>query len=138
MMKKFAFNSILRKFFPSKYGWFGNYESWELAKFLSSGYDFDNIFKKCCEASEEVKKGIAKYERDTKLFYKNEYNWPLLSNLMWLASLNKGSLNLIDYGGSLGSTYFQHISFFSNLKLNWNIIEQNSFVEYGKNNLQDH
>ena len=137
-MNKFTFNSILRKFFPSKYGWFGNYESWKLAKCLSSGYDFDNIFKKSCEASEEVINGTAKYERDTKLFYKNEYNWPLLSNLMWLACLNKGSLNLIDFGGSLGSTYFQHISFFSNIKLNWNIIEQDSYVEYGKNNLQDH
>ena len=89
------------------------------------------IYLKNCEASKEVINGTAKYEEILNYFI-NEYNWPLLSNLMWLACLNKGSLNLIDFGGSLGSTYFQHISFFSNLKLNWNIIEQDSYVEYGK------
>ena len=53
IMNKFTLNSILRKFFHSKYGWFGNYESWKLQNVYLLVMIL-TIFKKCCEASKEV------------------------------------------------------------------------------------
>ena len=52
---------------------------------------------------------------------------------VWLTALtNKGVLNVIDYGGSLGSTYYQCNKFFLNIvKLCWNIIEQPEYVNVG-------
>ena len=42
------------------------------------------------------------------------------------------SLNLIDFGGSLGSTYFQHKFFLKNFKLlKWNIVEQKKIANIG-------
>jgi putative methyltransferase (TIGR04325 family) len=43
------------------------------------------------------------------------------------------SLNLIDFEGSLGSSYFQNRKFLMQLKeLKWNIVEQKKMVECGR------
>jgi len=42
-------------------------------------------------------------------------------------------LNIVDFGGSLGSSYFQNSIFLDSLKdVRWNIVEQEHFVEHGK------
>jgi putative methyltransferase (TIGR04325 family) len=42
-------------------------------------------------------------------------------------------LRIIDFGGSLGSSYYQNIGFLKHLnRLSWNVVEQNNFVERGK------
>ena len=116
----------------------GNYASWEEAKKNSTGYDSDVILKKVRDALLQVKKGLAVHETDSMLFDKIKYSWPLLAALMWCASHNDNKLNLIDFGGSLGTTYFQNRKFLKDLKeLHWNIVEQKSFVECGKKNLED-
>ena len=57
---------------------------------------------------------------------------------MWIAANEDGKLNLIDFGGSLGSSYFQNRLFLQTLKeVKWNIIEQKHFVECGKNHFED-
>jgi putative methyltransferase (TIGR04325 family) len=41
-------------------------------------------------------------------------------------------LNILDFGGSLGSSYFQNIRFLNSIKkLNWCIVEQPAYVETG-------
>lgn len=80
-----------------------------------------------------VKRGEALFERDSVLFNEREYCWELLAALMWIAARHNGSLNIIDFGGSLGSTYYQYKCFFSSLKsVLWNIVEQPNFVGEGK------
>lgn len=122
----------------TQYGFFGNYSSWNEAVNETMGYDEGGILEKCKESLLKVKNGEAAYERDSVLFDKVEYSWPLLSSLLWIASRNGGKLNLIDFGGSLGSTYFQNISFLKDLKeLSWNIVEQEHFVKCGKENFEE-
>lgn len=46
-----------------------------------------------------------------------------------------GFLNVLDFGGALGSTYFQSRAVLKNAK--WNIVEQENFVQYGKQNIPE-
>jgi len=116
-----------------KFGWFGNFKSWEDALKVCTGYNHELIFEKVKNSLLKVKNGEAVYERDSVLFNKIEYSFPVLSSLLWIATLNNNSLNIIDYGGSLGSTYFQNRNFIHQLEsLQWNIVEQPQFVDLGR------
>lgn len=119
-------------------GWSGDYPSWHAALQHCIGYNADNILKKVKDATLKVKNGKAVYERDSVIFNEIEYSWPLLATLLWVAARNKGKLNIIDFGGSLGSTYFQNKQFLDGLdEVHWNIVEQPDFVTCGKEFIQD-
>lgn len=122
----------------AKYGWFGNYASWNLAKQDTTGYDSDEIITKVKNALLKVKSGEAVYERDSVLFDEIHYSWGALAGLLYAGVENKGKLNVLDFGGSLGSGYFQNRKALSHLdSLQWNIIEQAHFVATGKENFQN-
>ena len=139
----------LRDFFPPaiskiygrylrRFGYFGDYSSWEEAMELSTGYDSERILGKVRDSLLKVKRGEAEYERDSVLFDKVQYSWPLLTGLLWIASQNGNRINLVDFGGSLGSTYYQNRKFLSHLKeMRWNIVEQKSFVDCGKREFEN-
>jgi len=117
----------------SKYGFFGNFPTWKDAVKASTGYNSDEIISKVKESLLKVESGEEVYERDSVLFDKIHYSWPLLAGLLWIASLKGNRLNLIDFGGSLGSSYFQNRKFLIHLKeLRWNIVEQEKMVKCGK------
>ena len=121
-----------------KYGFFGNYKNWQQAVNNSSGYDSQIILEKVKNSLTKVKNGQAVYERDSVLFSKVQYSWAVLSSLLWISSQKDNRLNLIDFGGSLGSSYFQNRELLKHLKdLKWNIVEQKSFMEYGKKYFED-
>jgi putative methyltransferase (TIGR04325 family) len=114
------------------YGWHGNYSTWDEAKQRCTGYDSEIILEKVKYSLLKVKEGKAAYERDSVLFNEVQYSFPLLSGLMWIAAMNNGKLNVLDFGGSLGSTYFQNRLFTDSLtEVNWCIVEQPAFVECG-------
>lgn len=116
-----------------KYGFFGNYASWDEARKLTSGYDSDLIIEKVKNSALKVKNGEVDYERDSVLFNQVDYSWPLLSSFLWIAGQNNNQLNLIDFGGSLGTSYYQNLFFLKHLDyLSWNIVEQKKIIDYGK------
>ena len=120
------------------YGLSGDYRSWEEAMAASTGYDSEIILEKTKTALSKVKNGEAVYERDSVLFDEIQYAWPLLAGLMWVAARCGGMLNVLDFGGSLGSTYFQNRGFLSALPgARWNIIEQSSRVAIGQAYFED-
>lgn len=111
----------------------GNYASWDSARLHSSGYDADEIFRRVREAALKVKQGEAVSERDGVCFFAEKYNWEVLACLMLSAAENEGELNVLDFGGALGSFYFQHKKFFSGLRAQrWGVVEQKHFVECGR------
>jgi len=117
--------------------WSGDYASWEEAKGKCTGYESEIILQKVRDSLLKVKKGQAPYERDSVLFDEIEYSWGLLAALMWVAAQSEGELNIIDFGGSLGSTYFQNRKFLASLsKVQWNIVEQKHFVDAGKESFE--
>ena len=118
--------------------WSGNYSSWNEALKNTSGYDDQRILEKCRTALLKVKNGEAKYERDSVLFDEIEYSWPLLATLQRSALENNNKLTVLDFGGSLGSTYFQNKgSLSNNIDLSWHIVEQKIFVDEGKKHFED-
>ncbi len=129
---------LLSRIKPKGNYWIGNYESWEEAQVYCEGYDSEEILKKVQESLLKVKNGEAVYERDSVIFNREEYSWPLLAGLLWIASQSGNKLNVIDFGGSLGSTYFQNRRFLTQLtELHWNIVEQEKFVKCGRTSFQD-
>lgn len=129
----------LRRNRPAEaYGLSGNYQTWNEALTASTGYESSTILDKTRVALLKVKRGEAAYERDSVLFDHLEYSWPLLSGLLWAAARSGGQLNVLDFGGSLGSTYFQNRVFLSVLaQVRWNIVEQPGHVAIGKADFED-
>lgn len=120
------------------HGTFENFASWDEAMKASTGYDSPLIVAKVREAMRKVRYGEAAYERDSVLFEEIRYSWPLLAGLLWIATQTGNRLNIVDFGGSLGSSYYQNRKFLSDLaELRWNVVEQRRFVECGKREFED-
>src|SRR5258708_7990811 len=113
--------------------WLGPYDSCKKAEEYSVRYGSEMILNKVKKTMQQVKEGKYLYERDSVGFNKDDYSWPLLTCLIWITSREKNNLNIVDFGGSLGSTYIQNRKFLSHIKsLTWNIIEMKRIVAYGK------
>ena len=111
----------------------GDYASWAQARAASRGYDDPAIFEKALAATRAVRDGRAAWERDTVLFPEPACNEPLLAALRRAAAFHRGKLNLVDYGGALGSTWWQHRTWLADLvEVRWSIIEQPHFVAAGQ------
>jgi putative methyltransferase (TIGR04325 family) len=111
----------------------GHYSSWQAASAASGGYDADSILARVSEASEKVRSGAAVFERDAVLFNTIEHSFPLLAILMKAAAERDGKLNVLDFGGSLGSSYRQCRPFLpGNIDLDWCVVEQQNFVRHGQ------
>ena len=109
------------------------YTTWEETLLHSSGYDAELILEKVKEAALQVKEGKAIGERDSVLLEKIQYPFPLLAALLRVSLLNSGALNILDFGGSLGTSFYQCRGFLSGVKtLRWNIVEQEKYVDCGK------
>lgn len=118
--------------------WSGDYPSWGEAERASTGYDDRHILERVKQAALKVKGGEATYERDSVLFYEAEFSWPLVAGLLRAAGKNGNRLSVLDFGGALGSTYYQNRKFLAVLNdLRWSIVEQESYVECGKRHFQE-
>lgn len=121
-----------------KVGYFGSYGGWAEAKQASTGYDSDLILERVKSALLKVRLGEAAYERDSVLFDRVQYAWPLLAGLLWVAGRSGNRLSVLDFGGSLGSSYFQNRHLLGHLEsMNWSVVEQPSFVRCGKEHFAD-
>ena len=100
----------------------GPFATWDEAVGMSSGYDSQQILDKVLAATLKVKYGVAPYERDSVLFDEVQYSWPVTAGLMWVAARNGGRLSVLDFGGSLGSSYFQNREFLEGIPdLRWSV-----------------
>lgn len=127
-------NRLLRR------GWYfsGRYASWAAAERASNGYDNPIILERVLSAAVLVKNGEAVYERDGVIFNKIEFSWPTLSALMSSAAENSGDLSVLDFGGSLGTSFFQNRYFLDRIKkCQWNVVEQSHFVKAGNHYIAD-
>ncbi len=98
---------------------------WTAASRASSGYDAGLILAHAQKAARAVVAGHATFDRDGVAFTEPAYPFPLLAGLMRSAALNAGHLDVVDFGGALGSTYRQCRPFLGALAgLRWNVVEQ--------------
>ena len=116
----------------------GPFATWGEAERISSGYDSQQILDRVLAATLKVKNGEAAYERDSVLFDEVHYAWPVAAGLMLAAAQDGGHLSVLDFGGSLGSSYFQNTQFLEGLQdVRWSIVEQSHFMEAGRQFIQD-
>lgn len=121
------------RWYSFKYGWKGSYSSFEEAKQKCLGYDEAHILNRIRETTLKVKNKEIAYERDGIAYDEVQMNLPMLKALLFTASKNDNELTVIDFGGSLGTAYYQNYPYLKHLKkLRWCIIEQPTFVAAGK------
>jgi putative methyltransferase (TIGR04325 family) len=114
-------------------GWHGDYPSWKDAIENSQGYDKLEILEKAFNAALLVHEGKVPYERDGVVFNHIEFDWPLATALLTILGENGNRLNLCDFGGAFGSSFFQNKSFFNSAaQVKWSVVEQESFVNKGR------
>lgn len=122
---------LARRFLDVRYT--GDYGSWAAARRASTGYEAPNILEQVAASARAVREGRAAYERDGVAFETPDYRWPLLTALLREAVRHDGSLRVLDFGGSLGSTYSQHRALLRGVReLRWAVVEQPAFVELGR------
>ena len=107
----------------------GNFNTFQSALENSSGYDDDAIIKKKIHSFNKVINGEAVYEQDTKLFFKEKYDYDLIKYLEDIQKNKKESLCILDFGGSFGTLYFKNFKKFR-YSYDWNIIEQEKIVSH--------
>lgn len=106
---------------------------WAQALRQSSGYSMESIVERVAAATREVIAGRALYERDSVLFQEPDYPFPIVAQLLRAALANGGRLNVIDFGGSLGSTYRQCRPMLDGVdEVSWCVVEQPVFVSLGQ------
>lgn len=115
----------------------GDFASWEEARAASTGYGSAAILEKTRDALARVSRDETLHERDSVLFDAPQHSWPVLAGLLWAAARSGGRLDVLDFGGSLGSSYFQQRVFLRELPgVRWNIVEQPAHVEEGKRSFE--
>jgi putative methyltransferase (TIGR04325 family) len=122
----------LRRAFGHK--WFsGHYTLWSDARAKTQGYEEQSVLTRVLAATREVVAGYALWERDGATFTTVEINVPLVTVLRRIASIENGRLDLIDFGGALGSTWRQHLIALEEIPtIRWRVVEQPHYVEAGK------
>lgn len=139
IIKKIFFNKKKNQISLSNdFGWFDTDLSWNEVVNKFGSYSTQNILEACKSSLLKVKNFEYPYERDSVLFNKIEYSWALVSFLFMVASENDSKLRVIDFGGSLGSSYFQNREIFKFFKeVSWSVVEQEKFAECGSKLFSD-
>jgi putative methyltransferase (TIGR04325 family) len=111
--------------------WFrGDFANWAAARAASAGYDDAAVLARVQAAVRAVKSGQAAWERDGTVFLEPRVNLPLLGALQ--AAAEPGApLAVIDFGGSLGSTWWQHRHALADRTVRWHVVEQPHYVAAG-------
>jgi putative methyltransferase (TIGR04325 family) len=116
----------------------GGWSDWADAAAASTGYDDASILKRVVDATREVVAGHAAFERDSVTFKEWQPAFQLLAPMLRHALKHESRLDVVDFGGALGSTYRQSLPFFPPLDaLRWQVIEQPDFVKAGQSEFED-
>ena len=133
-----SFVNLIHKFSPNSIKFYGPFPDWEEAKAKSDGYDKDNILQKVLEVTMKVKSGLIPGERDSVELEFEDPPKHIISICNEILGKNNNKLNILDVGGSLGSTYFASIKYLNEpSKISWVILEQKNFVSAGNKYISD-
>lgn len=114
----------------------GDYPSWDVAARLTSGYADSAILERTRLAVLDAQADDRVFERDSVILSRPEYSFPVLTALFWAAVRGGGRLDVVDFGGSLGSSFFQFRRFLRAIPdLRWGVVEQPHYVECGSREL---
>lgn len=127
----FVYEGIKARKSPIKYEY--GFKNWADAKAASIGYSEDSILQKVSDQTVLMVESNSGWVRDGFYFEEVQVNFEILSFLS-LQSTRMQPLRVVDFGGGLGTTFFQNRNILNkfDIKVCWNIIEQPNFVAEGK------
>ena len=123
-----------RRWWRRRFGWrwlIGDYATWAEARAASAGYEDGAVLQQVVAAARAVRDGTALWDRDGATFTVPEINRPLVAALRAVAADHGGRLEVVDFGGGLGSTWRQHRLVLGDLAVRWRVVEQPHFVTAG-------
>jgi putative methyltransferase (TIGR04325 family) len=103
--------------------------TWDRAVAAAPPEDWRAVLAKVESAMAEVAAGRAALERDGVALPEPEYRWPVVAGLLREAARARGSVSVVDVGGSLGSTYRQYRDLLEGIDVRWAVVEQQDFVD---------
>ena len=117
----------------------GPFASWETAAQQAfTGWDSPAIVEQALAAALKVRDGAAAFERDSVARDRIIYSPAILAALL-LAADRYRRLDVIDFGGGLGSNYFQNVKLIralSGLPTSWNVVERAPLARIGAEQFQ--
>lgn len=129
-----------RRWWRGRFAWrwfHGDFATWAEARAQSRGYGEAAGFERVVAAARAVRSGHAAWDRDGIVFAEPRLHEPLVGALRRVAAGCGGRLHLIDFGGGLGSTWWQHRQALQDLALRWRVVEQLRLVEAGRAEFTD-
>jgi putative methyltransferase (TIGR04325 family) len=116
----------------------GPFASWDAASQRATGWDSPRIVEQALAAALEVRDGAAAFERDSVAHGQIIYSPTILAALM-LAVDRHRRLEVVDFGGGLGSNYFQNLKLIralSNAPASWRVVERPALARIGVDQFQ--
>lgn len=111
----------------------GEFPNWDTARSAAGGYDEEALLERLAHAARAVRAGTAAWEQDGVTRDHLPPDLPLFAALSRVALAKGGTLAVLDFGGALGSSYFQCREFLADVRdLHWAIVEQTQLVEIGQ------
>jgi putative methyltransferase (TIGR04325 family) len=129
-----------RRWWRARFGWrwfHGDYGSWAEACAVAEGYTDPGKAARIISAARAVRAGRAVWDRDGMLFHATVWHGPLLEALSQVARAHGGKLHVVDFGGGLGSTWWQHRAALAPFQVSWRVVERAEFVECGQREFTD-
>ncbi len=118
--------------------WGGNFSTWTDARAASRGYDAADILERVVGATRRVREGEAAYERDGVAFGRPTPDRLVVETLTRAARCKGGPVSVLDFGGSLGSVYWQNRrAWDADVVRRWCVVEQPHFVAAGKREFEN-
>jgi putative methyltransferase (TIGR04325 family) len=110
----------------------GDYSDWAAACAVAEGYDDPDASACVITAAHAVRAGKAVWDRDGVLFHEPRVHEPLVAALRRAALGAGGGLGVVDFGGGMGSTWWQHREALGAFRVSWRVVERAPFVETGR------
>ncbi|HVN01416.1 MAG TPA: methyltransferase, TIGR04325 family [Caulobacteraceae bacterium] len=129
---------LLRRLRPDDAPLDGPLADWAAAAGRATGWDSPGIAREALRAAEAVRDGVAAFERDSRPLERIIYSPTILAALL-LALDRYGRLNVVDFGGGLGSNFHQNIKLIRALAhgpTDWRVVERPSLARLGAERFQ--
>lgn len=120
-------------------GFEGPFSSWDEAVSRSDGWDLPLITEKMFAAALKVRDGLVAFEQDGLPRQSIIYSNTILAFLVLALSRNKRGIDIVDFGGGLGSNYVQNRKVLRHMTatpIRWNVVERPVFAKLGLEHFQ--